>query len=417
MLVDREYRYWLTRNCDRSNCWIIVAKLGEMLMHEDTTVFNSAGEQAERNTLKLEHDNLEYVYFAYCSGYTVCTLVQNKQGVYYLINNMAYEQGAKDEEGNPLMGYRSVIYFGDKIEPLLKTLSGQKRKAIGIKYSDKAKLSHTEKEALKGVTYIDLIGKSAEEQRELFLKYAEQNTNRLDLSGFFLLEPTVILQTDKFPHTEIVLHQNNRFYQFQWLESFPSLKILSMWYINMLDDSGVSSITAHPIETLEIHGCPQVTGRSIIPLSKMPKLEKLVISNRQTLLQENAYETLIKESEWREIDNSSLKVLLLDSYNLTLDFIDYICKSFTGLEHFIMAEAVLEKLRRGSSSGYLDEKIVFHSANDIKNVVERKRDVKVYDLVRNKVGHTFSESMLRIIAQNNEDKLEAVQELVKTARI
>jgi hypothetical protein len=418
-LLDREYRYWLTRNCDRRNCWIIVAKLGDMLAHKDTTVLNPAGEKDVMG-LALTHETLEYVYFAYCEGYTVCTLVQDNKGIYYLISNEAYETGAKDEAGQPVMDYRSVIQWNTKIEPLLRTLSGPKRKKIGIKYADKVTLSAVEKKALQGVTYIDFICKSPSEQRELFLKYAANGRDRLDLSGFYLLDPALVIHPeDKFSHREIVVYQNNRFHQFDWVQSFPALKTLSIWYVNMLTDSGVSQIAALTpgLETLELHGCPQVTGRSLIDLSKMPMLEKLVINNEQCLLQEGTQETIIKDAEWREIENNRLKVLLLDSHNLTLDFIDYVCKSFVKLEHFIINEVILEKLNRGSANGYLDEKIVFHSAKNVQTVIERRRDVKVYDLVRNKTGHTFSQSMLRIIAQNDEDKREAAVELIQTAKI
>ena len=39
ILTDREYQYWLTRHCPRELCWVVAARLGEMISHENTKLF------------------------------------------------------------------------------------------------------------------------------------------------------------------------------------------------------------------------------------------------------------------------------------------------------------------------------------------------------------------------------------------
>ena len=78
-----------------------------------------------------------------------------------------------------------------------------------------------------------------------------------------------------------------------------------------------------------------------------------------------------------------------------------------------MNEIILDKLKTNSASGHKDKEdsIMFHSSKDTTNGFKRYKDVKVYDLVRNKCGNTYSESMLKIIRDRNPDKSDIIEQL------
>src|SRR3989344_4623239 len=84
ILTDREYQYWLTRHCPRELCWVVAARLGEMISHENTKLFNHKGQPLK--SINLTHENLSYIYFTIVDKAMLLTLVQNTE-CYYLIEN------------------------------------------------------------------------------------------------------------------------------------------------------------------------------------------------------------------------------------------------------------------------------------------------------------------------------------------
>jgi hypothetical protein len=129
-------------------------------------------------------------------------------------------------------------------------------------------------------------------------------------------------------------------------------------------------------------------------------------------MQVTGRETVITDEEWSTINNTTLEVLLIDSLNLTLDFIDMTLKYFKRIEHFIMNDEILAKLEKNSINGHLTETVSFHSITDVHKGFKRCRDIKIYDLIRNKCGNMFSDSMLNKIKERNPDKAEIVDMLL-----
>jgi hypothetical protein len=377
-----------------------MARLGEMISHPGTTVYQTDCSACE---LGLRQDNLQYVYFAHFDNNRVTTLVQDDT-TYYLIDNEQLEEP---------QGIRSVIYCGSSLSKVLENVTGARKKAIGLKPRDKAKLSAKQQRALKGVTYIDFINVPKATQKTLWAQYIAQHTDsRLDLSGFTMLEPD-ILETLPLHYRELVLYQNNKINSFTWLRRFTGLKTLSIWFNNSIQDADISTIReATPLlEVFEAHSCMSLTGRILLPLSTMPMLNKLVINNTGCLWQEKSYETVISDQEWETLNNANLQILLIDSYNLTLDVIAFILRGFKALQNFIMCPQILEKLEKNSGSGYLDEVVMFHSAENLQQCFSRRRDIRVFDLVRNKCGNTFSDSMLQKIRELDPGKTQAADNL------
>ena len=131
-------------------------------------------------------------------------------------------------------------------------------------------------------------------------------------------------------------------------------------------------------------------------------------------IQENTFETVITDEEWKNVKSDTLTTLFINSGNLTLDFIDFCLKSFKQLTNFIMHDLVLQKLDKHSRSGHTEHKISFHNASDINQGFYRYTDVKISDLVRNKIAPAFSESMLRKIRELDPSKAEIVDQMLKS---
>lgn len=421
MISEREYKHWITRNCDRRNSWIVVSKLGEMLVHKDTTVYGPDGSVVDE--LPLTHDKLEYVYLVDFAPDKLITLIQDKD-YYYLLENTEYTTTKSKDEGEgteEVKDYRSIIMYDTSLVNLVKRMSGSMRKKVGLKPIEKIKLKQSERRQLEGVVPVDFICKPHAVQVKLFRDYANQDKKRLDLSGLFILEPQVVTDAavwgkKDFTHEEVVLYQNNRFHKFGWLKHFPNVETLTLWYINQVQNEDIDLLveSAPKLKVLEFHYCFQLNGRVVIPVSKLAHIDKFILNYEQCELQEKAYETVITDKEWAQISNTSLDVVLIDSYNLTLDFIDLFLKSFTSLKHFIMNDIILGKLEKNSVSGCKDreEPVTFHSVKDTKVGFKRYRDVKVYDQVRSKCGNTFSDAMLKRIKERSPEKAAAVDMLL-----
>jgi hypothetical protein len=443
MLNDRQYKYWLTRNCARDCCWVVGARLGEMISHPDTKFFDQKGKKLDK--ISLTHQSLEYIYFAVFDNDRLITLVEDPTG-FYLIENTkeVLTDGKNGEDGNDgdngngngknskkeddrddeedeedEINIASVIRFSPTLDGILGTMTTGKRKQLGLKKRDKAKLKPRDTTALKGVVHIDLINQPMEKKQSLWNTFIKQCDDTLDLSGFHTLPLSIVengIGSRKI--ATIILYQNINLYSFAWIKKFPRANLLSIWMINMVDDKSLESLVGNctQLETVEIHNCYQVTGRALITLSKLVMLSKILIDNEQLSCQENPFSTVIKREEWQQIENNSspLELLLLNSSNLTLDYIDFVLGSFKHLKKFVMNTIILEKLYKNSYSGSEKEEVIFQSFNDPSRGYIRKRDVRVYGLLCSQVDdNVFSDSMLNKIAEQNPDKAEIAELLRK----
>jgi hypothetical protein len=212
----------------------------------------------------------------------------------------------------------------------------------------------------------------------------------------------------------LILNQNlNMCHSFQWLYYFPNLNTLTVWYTTITDSSFQQAHRYAPkLNIIEFHQCLNLTGRILLSLNNFHMLQKIIINNEVCSLQENTFETVITEEEWKALKNTTVDTLLIDSGNLTLDFINYILLSFEALTNFIMHPKVLEKLEKNSRSGHSDRKISFHSLNNIEQGFYRYAQVKITDLLKNKIGPVFSDSMLRKIKELDPSKADAADFLM-----
>lgn len=418
----RKYLYWCIKNGKKDQLWFVAARLGEMLEHEKTVTDPNNN---KTNNCPLKHENMTYVYNC-CISEDHFTIFVEDQQYYYIIDNQRVV--TKQDDGEPQVSISSNVWYHTCPIKLISKIPNGLRKRLQLKLHSRDKplnfkFKTAQLEALKGVLPQDFSRASHQEQVELWIKYTEQlknnNVEVLDLSGFFFFKPRVIIEANKkYNFTTVLLNQNVNINSLNWLFYFPQVNIVSLWYLNSLEDDHLKGINNYCplVTTLEFHQCPNISGRSLLHLFKMKVLENLIIDNDKAIFHDhnNLKETVITDKEWSSVDlNKSIKHLLINSTNLTRDFIKPLLSKVYYLEHFIMNDTILVQLQKNSSSGHSDRVVKFHSEQNLQQGFKRNQDVRVYDLVKDKFGPMFSESMLNKIKALDPNKKDVVDILMK----
>ena len=407
----RTYLYWIDSKTN-SNPAVIHDNIHEMTSHTDATLMGPPGAAP-----KLGKDfTLKGIFLSKIKEDRMSAMVYD--GEFYLLID------------NHLMGeeIKSNIWFQTSPIDLVALLPKDLVKYLDLKPGNKIldHLSKKDKELLSSSVplALDFIFTPEDQHVDLFKRWVASLESVMDLSKMWSLTPRSLSEFSGKIETLILNHNNNMLESggdggaFSWLSYFPNLKVLTVYHTAVTDDSLNNLHKYAPKLTIvEFHYCSALTGRALISLSLLPSIDKIVIDNERCSLQETTYETVISDKEWDLIkatcsSTASLTTLFINSANLTLDFIDFCLKSFPGLTNFIMHEMVLQKLEKHSRSGHSERRISFHSASNISTGFYRYADVKITDLVRNKIGPAFSESMMRKIRELDPSKADILDSLV-----
>ena len=213
----------------------------------------------------------------------------------------------------------------------------------------------------------------------MYVKQAVEHKNGiLDLSGLLMINENHMTQFAAWTReAPVILHpgiktivmcQNVNINSYEWIKSFPNAKILSIWYSNTLSERVIKEIVSYlpKLESLEFHSCFNITGRCLIHISKLKLLNKLIIDYPRISCSQNIFSTIISPKDWEQIDNSSLELLMINTDNLTMNFVHYITKSFKNLSRFMMSQAVLQNVHTNMYSGFEKESIIFQSFENPK---------------------------------------------------
>jgi hypothetical protein len=397
---SREFLYWLT-TVTVSSPSVVLANIRDITTHEDQVITGATGEH-------LANFDLRYVYFTKAVDPGRLTTLVADPFYYYVLDNELTDAGS----------IRSRIYIHECPVKLVELLPEDLRKYMHLKTIKQilAGLSKKDKENLAGILPLDFARASHEQQvKMLTLKFKSENET-VNLTGFYTLTPRVIIEAGvRWEQIQtIVMNANEQLNSnLNWLFYFPQLKTLTIWN-SEITDAALTNIARYApnLTIFEVHQCPQITGRCLIELAKMPRLNKIIIDNELCRLQDTTYETVISNEEWGLIKSETIDTLFINSANLTLDFIDFCLKSFRQITNFIMHELVLRKLEKHSRSGHTEHKISFHSAVNLNEGFYRYVDVRITDLVRNKIAPAFSEAMLRKIKERDPSKAEWADRLL-----
>lgn len=408
MSTDREFQFWMTRHINREHCWIVVARIGEMLSHEGRKIFRGGKEMPAEYELELKQDTLDYVYIADMSNESMLIFVTDKGGSYYVIRN-TFDTKTKN--------VNSTIHVASSFREGLSLFTKAELKRYGIKTTPK--LTTKDIEALEGVVCIDLVHKTPQEQKELWRKFVRSADEKLDLSGFQTIDSEILssAKTNKNVDT-LILYQNSRITTFEWVTKIlPNVKTVAIWLSNTFDNDAVKNLVDNVplIQEFEIHHCYAVTGRCLLDLLRLKLLNKLMIDNSTLKCQENTFGTVIKDDEWKTLRCDSLILALINSDNFTPDFGDYLLKACPNLSRIVVSDRVLEKLHQSTLSGHEKDEVIFQSFQDKGRGFKRFKTVKFINLIRNKVdSKPFSDSMLKIIEKQqlkkNEQLLDSTNE-------
>jgi hypothetical protein len=277
-------------------------------------------------------------------------------------------------------------------------------------------LALSEFKPLNGNPFEFALSTTPEEELSVWKNETKYTKLDLDLTGYYALNPKVIITAGAtYPSvTKISMNQNVHMCgSFSWMHYFPNLTTLTVQYCHITDESlDLIYRYAPNLTSIEFHHCLNVTGRCLLTLAKCLKIEQIVIDG-ECKMNHNNFETVIKDEEWKELNSLTLTSLYINSSNLTLDFINFCLKSFPALTNYRMHDEVLAKLAKNARSGHSDDKIYFQSFADPdgSDGFYRYSDVKITDLVRNKYGPAFSESMLRKIKELDPTKKDSVEQL------
>ena len=455
-LSDREYTYWITKNCSRTQCWIAVARIDDILSHRHLTLYHNFEQvpiivdtvemdklivaaqaktatatatatatdidavdeirrkcQLDANRKALGFSKLTYVYTVRLDENRFSALLSDETR-YYCIDNVLTDTH----------GYESTIYIIDNLDKVCQYIPTKLRSRLKLVKPQKAKLHKRDIIALKQIVSVDFIGRNDQQQQFLWKKYVAQAANSekktLDLSGLLMIsDKNLELELELDVEVSgigidqiktIVLYQNNKIKSFDWLKQFTNLKTLSIWYFNMLSDNDIYQITeATPkLESLELHSCFGLTGRCLIPISKLNLLNRLMLDNPRMSCQENTYTTVIGPKEWAKLSNSSLELIMINSDNVTLDFVSYLLASFKGITRLVLGLIVLNKIKPNMSNGYEKESVIFQAFEDPKTGYKLHKTVRSINLLKDQYDdEPFSKSMLEVIKRQNPEMARA----------
>jgi hypothetical protein len=388
----REYLYWIGKNCSKAQLNVIYDNICAMTSHDGLTLSGPSGSDSP----KLGEDfTLKYVFLSKFAENRASAMVYDGS-FYYIIDNTMIDEVIKS----------SIWYHSCPIS-LVDGLPEDLFKYLGLKTVKQAlaNLSKKDREALDSVLPLDFVLASVDKRQEVWNSWVKTLTSVMDLSSFTDIEPSLICEQLSQIQT-LVLNRNEQLTKsLSWLVNLPNLTVLTVWDAPISDDALVDIHKyADKLKIVEFHYCPYLTGRALLSLTKLPIIDKIVIDNVQCKLQETTFETVITDREWSTVKADTLTTLFVNSGNLTLDFIDFCLKRFTGLTNFIMHDLMLQKLEKNARSGHSDRKITFHSSTNIDSGFYRYADVKISDLVRFKIGPAFSEAMLRKIRELDPSK-------------
>jgi hypothetical protein len=378
--------------------FIILNHINEIIAHKNVTMIGDLKMQAQLQLPTPLSISLRYVFLSSIDDQTLKTMIyDDKLNMYFYIYNTRNNQVSEQE--SPAI--KSTIWYHTNAEALLEMVPNE--------------VKETDKTPLTGPTVDFALATSRDAEIEVWKHFIADAGNELDLSGFYFLHPRVIIEAAvKAPQVDTIIVNQNMLLcdSFSWLFYFPNLNALSITYSPITDQS-LERINKYAPELVlvDINHCLNITGRCLLELTKCSGLEEIVINGDNCKMQENKFETVITDEEWKTLSSGSLTSLEIDSTNLSMDFINYCLKSFHCLTRFIVNPTILQKLEKTARSGHSDQRVYFYSSEDLNNCFYRYKDIKIADLVSNKIGPCFSESMLRKIKEIDPDKIDTIDKL------
>ena len=321
---------YLLKNCDQQNNYILLTHFNEIFKGLD---------------ISFTKDDIKYIFFFYVNikkGITITAFYTDR--IYLLIGNketINEEEETKENietkenvesinEETKKEEVTNKIYELKSLKSLItsKLISGNQMKYLNI---DKSKF-------LKCNSDFDIS------------KYTEIKVNNkiLNLSNNYVitsekLNEIITNDIDKYKDIEeVILNNNLRISDLEFLHNFHSLKLLNIWYMSLLKISTFDNFNkiCRQLQVFNIHYSFNLNIRILIPLLKMHNIKKILIDDPKFYCQYDQNHPFISNDEWRLLNNESLQSLSINSENMNTDIIDYIFMSCENIVDIIINSTV-----------------------------------------------------------------------------
>ena len=105
---------------------------------------------------------------------------------------------------------------------------------------------------------------------------------------------------------------------------------------------------------ITLNYCCSINIRILLYISQLDHLERLVIDYPNFYCQVSPKEVIISKDEWKSNCSYSLKLISINSSNVTLDIVDYLIKSYPNLKDLCLDENILQTVGKNMISNSID---------------------------------------------------------------
>jgi hypothetical protein len=447
----RFLKMYLHDHCTQGNNWIVDYKIDEIAGHPERLCFNiSTKGPIATKPFVLTRTNMSHIYFTFMTENRLISLIETFNGDLYLIhNNMQLVEPPEEEVKEPATEVSSIdldqlkpedntlvkkvdtilplpeithvessIYHLNTITDLNVCLSKNDRKLIGLNYKEwisRSRLASKKTAKVNGLTFLDFNHLSDEQQIiDQMNLYIDQCGQVLNLTHFYTITASLLKRLRVNTQiTQLIMNQNFRIDDFEWLSQFPNLKLLNLFFCHQMEQRHFEQVTnvVPNLQVVNIHCCSRINLRVLIPLLKLHSLEKIAIDDPQFWCQKSPHELFILEDEWKKVDCSTLQKVAINSCNLTCDVIDYLIKACPSIIQFTVDDQILKYVTRNVTSGSdTDHFMIFNSWQNPQKGIKVFHKIKFDNLLKDMYETAmFSDSMMKKIKENRAKKGEAEQ--------
>lgn len=454
-LTPRETSYWITKYATHGNNWIVADNWKDIIDSNEQKIIVSDYDGTIITDPRAHELELVFVYTSYLSQFELCAIAccKNYEGMQdlYVIKNTNIEyikqisskeneekiddkelklleelkkrndeisemikEEAKacdtdDQTDKETVQVISKIYKVSNWKDAISCLTSNERKQMDIVKTDKMKLKSADISALKGVVVSDFC--ESPHVLKIWNKYVQGSGERLNLNMNQVITSEIIEEGVDGPDvTELVLSQNIQLEHLRWISKFKKLEHISIWFDKNLTNEKVAEMCEEivkyniPVKAVDIHSCNDINIRVMIDLLKINGLQSICLDNPVMKCQESVYSGLIVNEELKDIKAESMLQLAINSDNFTKDVISDLLSVLPNLQTLLISTPTLHKIAGDIIEGYSDKTIAIRSFTDENEGKVFKKDIRITDLVRDRVDKPYSDSMLNKIKEIQERK-------------
>ena len=315
------------------------------------------------------------------------------------------DEEMKDEEMKDEVVVYSTIQYYPNIEIFMKHASKKTLRYLQIKRKKNMKLTT---EQLKSRSILPYCFTKIKDRLKL-LEYTSSE-GELNLRYNFTVTADDLLHFNPSNRiNKMTLHTTYKINHLRWCDSNWTKNLYRVNIINMFQFNNQTieylTIKLPNIRELYVHTCPQVNIRCLLNILNNNKIEVLCLDNSRMICQPNEYSGLISEEEWNIIKNTSLKKLLINSTNLSLDIIDYLRTYCYELRELIIDSDIFTKVHKSIVSLGDKSRPLSISSNKRKRL-NLGKDFLMTNLLKDKFQEPFSNCMLEVINRIQKEENE-----------